>query len=297
MCVCVCCLCVPTIVVMTFDLDIWRGCSRSSSIVKIIGQSSRWPDDKFRTSGMYHWLKSVKPVTAPRLKRLETVKAKFHYASWFGASSELAPNMFGASSELASVMEFGCKQAIVSWNTRSAKSVPKVVDAIWVNEGFLVFSTTISILKQIARVSTGQLVNRIQNPLTRNVANAQRDDRPVEYRWRPLFNAAKFGWCPLLECLSCSNDAKTRNPLKFAGVPQARQQISAVSRPKFTILSGHVEEVLMFNKFFPIIDTCLSSEDIAQQSCAMVPKWRFFCVLYFQRAACSTFHTCILNSH
>jgi len=34
-------------------------------------------------------------------------KAKFHYASWFGASSELAPNMFEASSELASVMEFG----------------------------------------------------------------------------------------------------------------------------------------------------------------------------------------------
>jgi len=35
------------------------------------------------------------------------VKAKFHYTSWLGASSELAPNMFGASSELASVMEFG----------------------------------------------------------------------------------------------------------------------------------------------------------------------------------------------
>jgi len=28
---------------------------------------------------------------------------------------------------------------------------------------------------------------------TRNVANAQRDGRPAEYRWRPLFNAAKFG--------------------------------------------------------------------------------------------------------
>jgi len=25
--------------------------------------------------------------------------------------------------------------------------------------------------------------------------------------------------------------------------------------------------------------------------------WRLFCVLYFQRAACSTFQTCILNSH
>jgi len=24
-------------------------------------------------------------------------------------------------------------------------------------------------------------------------ANAQRDGRPVYYRWRPLFNAAKFG--------------------------------------------------------------------------------------------------------
>jgi len=24
-------------------------------------------------------------------------------------------------------------------------------------------------------------------------ANAERDGRPAEYRWRPLFNAAKFG--------------------------------------------------------------------------------------------------------
>jgi len=27
--------------------------------------------------------------------------------------------------------------------------------------------------------------------------------------------------------------------------------------------------------FFPIVDVCLSCEDIAQQSCAMVPRWRF----------------------
>jgi len=31
-------------------------------------------------------------------------------------------------------------------------------------------------------------------------ANAQRDGRPVEYSWRPVLNAAKFGSCPLLEC-------------------------------------------------------------------------------------------------
>ena len=28
---------------------------------------------------------------------------------------------------------------------------------------------------------------------TRMWANAQRDDRPAEYRWCPLFNTAKFG--------------------------------------------------------------------------------------------------------
>jgi len=29
---------------------------------------------------------------------------------------------------------------------------------------------------------------------TRMWANAQRDGRPAEHRWRPLFNSAKFGW-------------------------------------------------------------------------------------------------------
>jgi len=35
---------------------------------------------------------------------------------------------------------------------------------------------------------------------TRMWVNAQGDGRPAEYRWRPLFNAAKFGSRPLLEC-------------------------------------------------------------------------------------------------
>jgi len=113
----------------------------------------------------------------------------------------------------------------------------------------------------------------------------------------PNIGGALKVWLTPTTRMPCSNAAKTQNPLKFAGVPQTRQEISAVSRPKFTILSGHVEEVLLFNRFFQIVDTCLSCEDIAQQSCAMVPKWRFFCVLYFQQAACSTFQTCILNSH
>jgi len=82
-------------------------------------------------------------------------------------------------------------------------------------------------------------------------------------------------WLTPTSRVLCSNAAKTRNLLKFAGVPQTRQQISAVSRPKFTILSEHVEEVLLFNNFCPIVNTCLSSEDIARQRCEMVPKWPF----------------------
>jgi len=75
--------------------------------------------------------------------------------------------------------------------------------------------------------------------------------------------------------MPCSNAAKTRNPLKFAGVPQTTGWISAVSKPKFTILWGHVENISVLNKFFPIVDTCLSCEDIARQSCAIVRRWRF----------------------
>jgi len=63
--------------------------------------------------------------------------------------------------------------------------------------------------------------------------------------------------------------------LKFAGVPQTTGSISAVSRPKFTILWGHVEDILLLNKYFPIVDMCLSCEAIAQQSCVMVPRSRF----------------------
>jgi len=58
-------------------------------------------------------------------------------------------------------------------------------------------------------------------------ANAQRDGRPAEYMWRPLFNVAVW---------LCSNAVKKRNQLKFAGVPQTNEMISAASGPKVTIL-------------------------------------------------------------
>jgi len=39
--------------------------------------------------------------------------------------------------------------------------------------------------------------------------------------------------------------------------------------------------IAVYQVCFPIVDTCLSCEDTARQSCAMVARWRFFCVPYF----------------
>jgi len=71
-----------------------------------------------------------------------------------------------------------------------------------------------------------------------------------------------------------------REPVEIARVPQTTGSISAASEPKFAILTwgtwGHVEEVFLLSKFFPIVGTYLSCEDIARQTCATVPKWRIF---------------------
>jgi len=48
-----------------------------------------------------------------------------------------------------------------------------------------------------------------------------------------------------------------------------------------------VGEMLLVNKFFPIVDTCLTVEDIARQICVMVRRWRFLAI----------FASCILASH
>ena len=73
---------------------------------------------------------------------------------------------------------------------------------------------------------------------TRMWANAQPDGRSAEYV-APSVQRRKV-WLTPATRVSCSNAANTRNPLKFAGVPQTRQQISAAIRPKFTILRGSV---------------------------------------------------------
>jgi len=107
-------------------------------------------------------------------------------------------------------------------------------------------------------------------------------------------------WLAYGERRRCSNEAKTRNRLKFASVPQLPNR----SQPLVGRSSPYCEDMCRryccLTSFFPTVATCLSCEAIARQNCATVPRWRIlgdFCVLYFQRAVCSTFQTCILSSH
>ena len=93
---------------------------------------------------------------------------------------------------------------------------------------------------------------------------------------------AKFSWLPL-----SSDEVKTRKPLKLSGVPQyiypnILYPILYPNRcqPLVGRSSPYYEDMwrtyCCLTIFFPIVDTCLSCEDIARQSCAMVPRWRFF---------------------
>jgi len=78
-------------------------------------------------------------------------------------------------------------------------------------------------------------------------ANAQRDGRPTEYWWSPLFNAAKFGWRPILECRAVTLPRReTRLNLQGCSKLVNRSQpLVGRSLP----LLRHVEEVLLFNNF------------------------------------------------
>ena len=104
-------------------------------------------------------------------------------------------------------------------------------------------------------------------------ANAQRDGRHAEYRWHPLFNAANFGWHKPLECHAVMLPRReTRWNLQGCPkLPDWSQPLAGLSSP----YHGDVWKYCCLTSFFLILDTCLSCKDIARQSCAMVPRWRF----------------------
>jgi len=79
-------------------------------------------------------------------------------------------------------------------------------------------------------------------------------------------------WLTSVERRRCSNEAKTRNQLKFAGVGCA-PKLANRFQPLVGRSSPYCEDMCRRYcclTFFPIVDTCLSCEDIARQLCAIV---------------------------
>jgi len=82
-------------------------------------------------------------------------------------------------------------------------------------------------------------------------ANAQRDGRPAEYRWRPLFERRKV-WLTPNTRVPCNKAAKTQNPLTFAGVPKLpdrSQPLVGRSSPYCGDIWGDID----INKFFRLL--------------------------------------------
>jgi len=106
-------------------------------------------------------------------------------------------------------------------------------------------------------------------------ANAQRDGRPAKYRWRPPFNATKFGWRPLLECHAVMLP-RCETRWNWQGCPKLPHWSQPLVGRSLPYCADIWRRYCCLTNFFPIVDMCLSCEDIARQSCAMVPRWRFF---------------------
>jgi len=104
-------------------------------------------------------------------------------------------------------------------------------------------------------------------------ANAQRDGRPAEYKWRPVQRAV---WLtPTTRCRAVMLPRRETS-WNLQGCPKLVNR----SQPSVGRSLPYCEDMwrryCCLTSFFPIVDTCLSCEDIARQSCAMVPRWQFF---------------------
>jgi len=109
--------------------------------------------------------------------------------------------------------------------------------------------------------------------------NAQRNGRPAEYRRRPMFNAAKFGWRPILECRTLSLPRReTRWNLQ--GCPKLPDRYQPLVGRSLPYCENMWRRYCCLTSFFPIVDRCPNCEDIARQSCSMVLRWRCFWRLF-----------------
>jgi len=90
-----------------------------------------------------------------------------------------------------------------------------------------------------------------------------------------LCSTPQFGWRPILECCAVTLPrCETRWNLQ--GCPKLPDQSQPLVGRSSPYCGNMWKRYCCLKSFFPIVDTCLTCEDIAQQICAMVPRWRFF---------------------
>jgi len=130
-------------------------------------------------------------------------------------------------------------------------------------------------------------------------ANAQRDGRPAEYRWHPLFNAAVW-LTPTTRCCAVTLP-RSETSWNLQGYPKLvywsqplypftrynwlsnrfDNWLYRVNKHPTSCQTGLITGWMFVYMIQPVVkpvvqpDVCLSCKDIAPQSCAMVPIWRF----------------------
>jgi len=104
-----------------------------------------------------------------------------------------------------------------------------------------------------------------------------------------------FGWRSLLECRTVSLPRR-ESRWNLQGCPKLANR----SQPLVGQSSPYYEDMWRRYRCLTIffrLSIRASATKIQPNKLCDGAKMAIFCVLYFQRAACSTFQTCILNSH
>jgi len=106
-------------------------------------------------------------------------------------------------------------------------------------------------------------------------ANAQRDGRPPNIGGALCSTPQSLADAHYYECRAVTLP-RSGTRWNLHGCPK----LTKWSQPLVGRSSPYCADMLRIygclTSFFPIVDTCLSCEDIARQSCAMVPRWRLF---------------------
>ena len=88
-------------------------------------------------------------------------------------------------------------------------------------------------------------------------------------------HCAKFGWLPL-SIVAAITKPRCEPHWNLLGCPKPANRSRPLVGRSSPYCEGMWRRYCCSTSFFPIVDTCLSCEDTARQSCGIVPIWRFF---------------------